>query len=127
MNALKHMDRDINGTCDTENSDRSKKMWDFLSKELFSKSVYLNEFTNVWQIALFEELFDEIKKEHKIVLGGDIITEELKYTHDSWYFEPQEAKSREENCIMSLKTAETYLTNYMKRNGDKYYIDIVLR
>ncbi len=102
-------------------------MWGFLSKELFSKSVYLNEFTNVWPVVLFEELFDEIKKEHKIILGGDIISEELKYTHDSWYFEPQETKSRDDNCVMSLERAEDYLINYIKHNGDQYYMDIVLR
>lgn len=102
-------------------------MWGFLSKEIFDKSTFVNEYTNVWSADAYQVLFYEIKKHKKIILGGDIYTDEMEPTCDSWYFNIIKDKNREENCSLSYEKAIDYITNYISLNGMNFYIDVVIK
>ncbi len=56
-----------------------------------------------------------------IVLGGDILTNELNYSYDNWYYNIDNNLSNEENSKNSITVAKTYLKKYIDRNGTDYY------
>ena len=79
-----------------------------------------------WKYSDFPELLRYFQENAYIVLGGDILTMELKYTYDNWYYNPDPFDSKEENVRRSIAAAEDYLTNYKNRNGTDYYIVFVV-
>ncbi len=102
-------------------------MWGFLSKNMWDKSRYFRPGINVWKIDLYKTLLCEIKENNKIILGGDVLTVDLKYTHCSWYYMPDSNKKLSDNCAQSYEVAIKYLAGFIERNGVDYYVEIVLR
>lgn len=63
----------------------------------------------------------------QIIIGGDILAEDLMPNYDSWYYNPDPLLTRYENSIISLEEAEKYLNIYTKNNGKGYYVVLVLQ
>ena len=80
-----------------------------------------------WKIkdyALILELFRDNKC---IVLGGDVLDLEKNYNYDNWYYNDKSDVSFEENLSSSISVAKEYLQNYIKDNGEKFYVVFVFR
>lgn len=80
-----------------------------------------------WKITDALYILDAYKKENRIVLGGDVLDSNLDYTCDNWYYEPDPDKSREENVIASYTSGYNYLSDYMRLNGEDYWIVLVIK
>ena len=101
-------------------------MWSFLKEEILKKSIYLRETTRIWSIEDSEEIITEILSNDIVLLGGDVIDNQFKHTHDSWYYNYNNAKSPKENCKIAATVAKEYIFNYMQRNGNEFYIEFVI-
>ena len=80
-----------------------------------------------WGYSDYPAILTFIQKNEFILLGGDILTMDLKYTYDNWYYNPDLTKSHFENVWQSLAVAEEYLNRYHQLNGAEFYIVFVLR
>ena len=80
-----------------------------------------------WQIKdhlLLLELFYDRKC---VVLGGDVLDSDRNYTYDSWYYNDNTKISHGDNVKDSISIAKDYLSNYIKSNGENYYVVFVFR
>ena len=79
-----------------------------------------------WNYADFPELLRYFQEKEWIVLGGDILTPELTYTRDNWYYNPDSTKTQTENICLSCEAAEKYLSMYRDRRGTDYLVVFVV-
>ena len=101
----------------------SNYIW--MSKDLYSKSIYISEYESAWKISCAKSLISEALQNQVIILGGDILNLNLEYTDDNWYYEPNKAKDINYNSIKSCNCMENYLKKYIDLHGVDYYIIIV--
>lgn len=88
-------------------------------------SNYFTEFETAWRIEDAICVFGYLKSRNKIILGGDILTENMDYTYDSWYYNPILTQSQQSNVELGYEQAIEYISKYMKRNGSAFYVVIV--
>ena len=82
--------------------------------------------TFAWPITDVVDIIMYSITNNQIVLGGDILNKELEYTYDNWYYEPDNTQNIGENSRRSIEKAKVYISNYIKRNGGVFYVDIVI-
>lgn len=82
--------------------------------------------TFAWPITDIIDVIMYYVTNNQIVLGGDILNEELEYTYDNWYYELDNAQNKIENSRCSIEKAKIYISNYIKSNGGAFYVDIVI-
>ena len=83
-------------------------------------------YEQAWNIADALKLLEYFKLRQDVISGGDILNNKLEYTYDNWFFNPDEEKSKEYNSIQSINIAYEYLKRYIQRNGENYYVVIVI-
>lgn len=62
-----------------------------------------------------------------VVLGGDILDAEGRYTYDNWYFEFNPMLDDLQNCEESINRAKQYIEAYKERNGTDFSVVFVTR
>ncbi len=72
-------------------------------------------------------VLDFLSNKDIIVLGGDILTNKMKYNYDSWYYNPDINYSLTTNAEFSIKSAKKYLSNYMNINGQDFFVVFVIQ
>ena len=93
-----------------------------------NKSITSVDFSNAetaWMIEDSILILEYLKSKKKIVLGGDILTEKLEYTYDSWYYNVESSQNSESNVKCSIKVAFEYISNYIRANGNSFYVIFV--
>ena len=61
-----------------------------------------------------------------IILGGDVLTLDKKFTYDNWYYQPETSVSLSENVNRSIKKAKEYISDYTKKNGSDFLYSFVI-
>ena len=57
-----------------------------------------------------------------VILGGDILTNELQYTYDSWFYDVDPNISLYQNVFQSVQKCKQYLKEYESTHGSDYLI-----
>lgn len=78
-----------------------------------------------WRIQDVIEVLNYTKKNNIVILGGDILSHDMAYTLDNWYYIPQHDMTKRENSLSSYELALEYINSYVLRNGDNFYVVIV--
>lgn len=78
-----------------------------------------------WMITDAFKVLHYLKSENKIVLGGDILTEELEHNYDSWYYNVEPMRDLKFNIESSVNKAYKYISNYIEKNGNSFYVIFV--
>lgn len=66
------------------------------------------------------QVLDLVLENQWIILGGDVLTSELKHTYDSWYYLPDANISLTANVKQSVEKCKRYISEYGKRNGEDF-------
>ena len=69
---------------------------------------------------MVSQIFNMVAKNQWIILGGDVVTCDLKHTYDNWYYEPIRDLPLFENTKQSIAKSDQYISEYREKNGDKY-------
>ena len=85
-----------------------------------------SEFETAWMIEDAILVLEHLKSKGTIVLGGDILTENLEHNYDSWYYNIDDSQEHQFNVECSIKAALEYISRYIERNGNAYYVVIVI-
>ena len=88
-------------------------------------SIDLSNTETAWKIEDAFLVLEHYKNAKKIVLGGDILTENFEHSYDNWYYNTKTDQSMQINIYCSIKHANDYLSNYIKSNGTSFYIVFV--
>lgn len=80
-----------------------------------------------WQIKDHPFLLELFYDRKCVVLGGDVLDLDRNYTYDNWYYNDNSEMSHEDNVKSSISVAKEYLLNYIKSNGENYYVVFVFR
>ena len=94
-----------------------------------SKTIISTDLSNAeiaWKIEDAIFVLDHFNNKNEIVLGGDILTEKLEYNYDSWYYNVEPGQNFQFNVERSIKVAFEYISNYMKTNGNAFYVIFVV-
>jgi len=89
-------------------------------------SVDFSETETAWAIKDAILVLEYLRSKNKIVLGGDILTETLAYSYDSWYYNADPNWDFKFNIEHSINLAHEYISNYMSTNGDSFFVVFVL-
>jgi len=79
-----------------------------------------------WHLKDVKKVLNCLKANRQIVLGGDILDLQKNYTYDSWFYNYNHSKCLLENVNSSMDVALDYVTNYIRNNGEEYYVVLVL-
>lgn len=79
-----------------------------------------------WNLKDIKDVLQWLRSNNQIVLGGDIIDAQKNYTYDNWFYNYNHLVSVWENVNTSINLALDYTAEYLKRNGDNYYVVLVL-
>lgn len=88
--------------------------------------VKVSEAETAFPPEMAEQIWDTALQNRWIILGGDILTPELKYTYDNWFYDPKVDISLFENVKQSIAKSEQYITNYRNINGDNFMVVFVI-
>jgi len=94
-----------------------------------NKTIISADFSNTETAWLIEDailVLKHLERKKKIVLGGDILTEKLEYNYDSWYYNVESSRNSEINVECSIKLAFEYISNYIRANGNSFYVVFVI-
>ncbi len=90
-------------------------------------SVDFSEFETAWRIEDAFLVLLYLKKENKVVLGGDILTKDLIRNYDSWYYNFDDNHSEKCNVEFGYEKAIEYISKYVQLNGKDFYVIIVTK
>lgn len=79
-----------------------------------------------WRIEDVFQIFDKARASNTMILGGDVLTDDISYTYDNWYYIPVPNASKQENVLWSYSCALEYISDYIERNGKDFYVVVVL-
>ena len=94
-----------------------------------NKIITSTDFSNAetaWRIEDAILVLDHLKSKKKIVLGGDILTERMEHNYDSWYYNVESSQNSKYNVDCSIKLAFEYISNYIRTNGNAFYVVFVM-
>ena len=80
----------------------------------------------VWESKDIPQIMDIALKNRWIVLGGDVLTSDEKYTYDNWYYAPEVNTDILENVKQSIDHCMNYVHTYETVHEEKYLYSIVL-
>lgn len=95
-----------------------------------NKTISSVDFSNTetaWMIDDANLVLEYLKSKNKIVLGGDILTDKLEHTYDSWYYNIDSSQDFKLNVECSIKLALEYISNYISKNGSAFFVVFVIR
>ena len=95
------------------------------NKTISSKD--LSNAETAWRIEDAVLVLEYFKSNARIVLGGDILTQELEHNYDSWYYNIESDEDLQYNIQHSIKTAFEYISSYIKANGKAFYVIFVTK
>ena len=90
-------------------------------------STDFSDYESAWKINDALLLLEYIKEKNGLVLGGDILTENLEHNYDSWYYNNNPAHDYQFNVKCSIQHASEYICNYIKNNGDSFHVIFVTK
>ena len=93
-----------------------------------NKTISSIQFTDAeiaWKIEDALLVLQHLKTVDKIVLGGDILTKELDYTYDNWYYNVESRQELQFNSSLSITLATKYITDYIEKNGTHFFVVFV--
>ena len=93
------------------------------NKIIVSKGISSYEFA--WEMLDAFDVLDYYYSKKWIVLGGDILTSDLRHNYDSWYYNINANKDESFNLNSSVYKAKEYIAKYIENNGVNYYIVFV--
>jgi len=79
-----------------------------------------------WHIADVPAVLQRISAHGLIVLGGDILDIEMQYTYDNWYHNVDRSLSKSLNVKSSFDAAQEYIQKYINRNGEGFFVVLVV-
>ena len=105
-----------------ESSSDSMKIM-FKNKTIISTD--FSDYETAWKINDALLFLEYIKERNGLVLGGEILTKNLEHNYDSWYYNNDSARDYQFNVVCSIQYASEYICNYIKNNGDSFYVIFV--
>lgn len=104
-----------------------------LPKELVELAVSLkhlgiSEIAWNWENVI--KIIEYLNKNNCVILGGDVYKlngSSIEVTYDSWYFNMDEAATKQELLQKSYNRAIAYVNQYHQSNGSKYYYSLVFK
>ena len=94
------------------------------NKTNISTDVFNTE--TAWKIEDAILVLEHLKRNNKIVLGGDILTKNLEHNYDSWYYNVDSKQNPRLNVDGSIGRATEYIANYIHTNGSAFYVIFVI-
>ena len=88
-------------------------------------SVDFSSNETAWRIEDAFGVLKYLKDQNKVVLGGDILTKELVHNYDSWYYNINPSLNYRFNVENGYKSAIEYISNYIRVNGNVFYVIFV--
>ena len=89
--------------------------------------IYISNHEIAWHLKDANAVLNWLNNNNKILLGGDIIDLNKNYTYDNWYYNYDNSLSFVDNVNNSIDKARSYISDYINKNGDCYYVVLVLR
>lgn len=77
-----------------------------------------------WQIREVLDVIEVLRKEGRVILGGDVLDRDMNYTYDNWYHNPSDPQT---DCETSCGKAKAYVQRYLERFGPEYYVVLVVK
>lgn len=99
--------------------------YSWISKKLRAKSIYYSQYELAWKITHADDFIDEALLNQVIVLGGDVLDSNLKYTRDNWYYEPNKQLTVKDNSVQSCNHMKDYINKYTANNGNDFYVIVI--
>lgn len=99
-------------------------MYDY-PNDLLKKMEYgiiLSDEETAFPMRMVNQIIGIISDRKWVVLGGDILTNELKYTYDSWFYDVDSNISLYQNVSQSVQKCKQYLKEYESIHGSDYLI-----
>lgn len=99
-----------------------------LDPKVGSKTILAADFSateKAWKIEDATLVLQALKSEHKIVLGGDVLNENLEHSYDNWYYQADACKTPQQNIADSIDLASVYISDYIKANGTAFYVILI--
>lgn len=90
-------------------------------------STDFSSFETAWRIEDAVLVLEYFRSNNKIVLGGDILTKNLKHTYDSWYYNVESNQLPKFSIDNSIKMASDYIAEYVRVNGNAFYVIFVVK
>lgn len=87
---------------------------------------------SAWRAEDIPQAISAINESNGVILGGDVISPEMKSTYDSWYYQPtwktgdSYVSSLRKNTEESIRCAEEYIKRYVDTHGDQYLFIFVV-
>ena len=88
-------------------------------------SVDFTEFETAWEIGDSFSVLEYFKSQNIVILGGDILTHDMKYTYDSWHYNVNGRQDWNSDVECSNRVAFDYLSRYINKNGNKFCVVFV--
>ena len=79
-----------------------------------------------WNYHSLPLVMEYAKSNRWIILGGDVLTNQGKYTYDNWYYNPNPLLDYEQNMHNSILTCFEYISKYTERNGSDFVFELVI-
>ncbi|MBQ3229775.1 MAG: hypothetical protein IJB49_02025 [Clostridia bacterium] len=89
-------------------------------------SIAISNTEMAWAIEDANLVLEYLKNENKVVLGGDILNNELEYNYDSWYYNVKDNQNSRFDVEYSIDVAIKYISNYIKDNGNAFFVVFVI-
>ena len=77
-----------------------------------------------WRVGDIPYVLSAISSISGVILGGDVITPQMEYTGDNWFYQPvwpahtPYNESLRSNVERSVQSASEYIGRYTERNGE---------
>ena len=98
---------------------------DFLHDEIKNKAIKICTGELAWNYSDIVSIMKMLYKNEFVILGGDVINNDLSYTYDNWYYDYNYSLSYEENVKLGFNRSIEYVRNYHVKFGDMFYYVIV--
>jgi len=108
----------------TDNLLRGNKM-DIIVNNKNIHSILTEWGEEAWKINDIYILLEYFLYINEIILGGDILSDKLEPTCDSWFYNKESNISKINQSEKSISIAKEYIKNYIKNNGSEYYVVII--
>lgn len=79
-----------------------------------------------WRARDISQALVAISEKHYVILGGDVVTLEMQYTNDSWFYQPvwkcsdNYISALQGNIEESISYANEYINSYIRKHGENF-------
>ena len=82
-----------------------------------------------WNESQIQEVVEFARSKCYIILGGDVLTEQLTYSGDNWFYSPKRDNSfqrfSEKSVLESYRKAKDYISSYTKTHTVHVFFTLV--